>query len=218
MISNAYSTFFAELSANNEVAWMHANKKRYEQVAKEPFLALVAKLIPHLQKFEPAISNHPKDALFRLNRDIRFSADKSPYNTILKAGFSAGGKKTEKPGFYLGIDAETIHIGGGLFNLQPATVLAVRAHIYKNQSAYTKIVHDTHFVKTFGDILGEKAKRLDEQSQLILADIPSVANKQFYAMTRLPLADFYDDENIVEKLLPYFKQVSALNAFLGAVV
>lgn len=215
MISKDYSDFFSELSQNNAIEWMHANKKRYEQVAKEPFLALVAALIPHLQKFEPAISDHPKDALFRLNRDVRFSKDKTPYNTVLKAGFSAGGKKTERPGFYLGIDAKTIHVGGGLFNLKPPAVLAVREHIFAHQAAYKAIVQSKEFIATFGEIRGDKAKRLDANSQSILVDIPSIANKQFYAMTRLPLATFYGDEKLAKKLVPYFSRIAGLNAFLS---
>ena len=75
----------------NNKEWFHKNKKSYEG-AKNAFLALLDSLIHELSLLDSNISPVAKDALFRINRDIRFSKDKTPYNTLLKAGFSPGGK------------------------------------------------------------------------------------------------------------------------------
>ena len=85
--------FFQELSANNHREWFHANKKRYEQQVKVPFQSFVQLMIDRVQEVDRNVVLTPKDAIFRINRDIRFSADKTPYKTNVSAIISSGGKK-----------------------------------------------------------------------------------------------------------------------------
>lgn len=214
MISKDYISFFKELEKNNHKEWFDANRKRYESNVRKPFLEIVDGLIPHLKQFEPKISSNPKDALFRINRDIRFSKDKTPYNTIMKAGFSAGGKRSELPGFYLGIDAHRIHIGGGLFNVKPPELKKIRNHIAMNTDEFIAIVENSKFKKMLGEVKGEKAKRLDKEHQEVLSKTPLIANKQFFAMGNIEIEP-YLDKDLSKSLLPYFETVSQLNRFLS---
>ena len=85
--------FFSDLENNNNRDWFHENKKRYETSVKGPFESLVSALISELSKVYPEMTITPKDAIFRINRDIRFSKDKSPYKTHMAALISPGGKK-----------------------------------------------------------------------------------------------------------------------------
>lgn len=214
MITQAYADFFEALAKNNHRDWFQANKQDYEAHVKKPFMQLLDALIPELTELEPAISLSAKDALFRINRDIRFSLDKTPYNTLMKAGFSAGGKKSFLPGFYLGISADTIHIGGGLFTLKGPELKKVRQLIANDTNTFVSIVEDDSFKKSFGTLKGEQAKRLDKELRPVLEITPYIANKQFYSMTTFPLEEYLNDPELKEKLMPYFVEVSALNNYL----
>ncbi|WP_273568709.1 DUF2461 domain-containing protein [Maribacter halichondriae] len=162
MITKAYSSFFKELSKNNHKEWFQANKKRYEIDVKEPFMQLLEDLLPPLREWDDRILPNPKKAVFRINRDIRFAKDKSPYNTIMKAGFSAEGKKSIYPGYYLGIDGENIHVCGGLFMIRPPELKKVREHIAKNPEKLVSIITEKDFTHNFGKLKGDKAKRIDK--------------------------------------------------------
>ena len=98
MIDQNYVNFFKELENNNNKEWFHQHKKVYETQVKQPFLALLELLIPELLRIDPRISTNTKEAIFRINRDVRFSRNKTPYNTLLKAGFSPLGKEIKLTG------------------------------------------------------------------------------------------------------------------------
>ena len=213
MITKAYCVFFQELENNNNKEWFYKNKKAYEE-AKQSFLNLLESLIPELLNLDPTISPVPKDALFRINRDIRFSKDKTPYHTLLKAGFSPGGKKSELPGFYLGISMDTIHVGGGLFNVKGPTLKKVRDLIAEETNDFIELVSSVAFISTFKELKGEQAKRIDKNFQTILSRTPYIANKQFYAMQELSLADYIDNDKLHNTIVSSFKKINPLNNFL----
>lgn len=214
MITQNYITFFKDLEKNNNKEWFHGHKTAYENDVKKPFLKLLEKLIPELEKLEPQISLNPKDALFRINKDIRFSNDKTPYHTLLKAGFSPGGKKSKLPGFYLGISAEKIHVGGGLFNLKGTDLKNVRTLITENTDEFIQLVNSKSFISTFQELKGEKAKRLDKNFQSILSKTPYIANKQFYAMREFPLIDYLYFDKMFSTVIDSFKTINPLNQLL----
>ncbi len=214
MIKEAYTTFFNELNLNNNKEWFHANKKRYETDVKQPFLELLSELIPELRHWDSRILQDEKKAMFRINRDVRFSKDKTPYNTLLKAGFSPNGKKSMLPGYYLGISAETIHVGGGLFTVKPPELKLVRTHIANNVDDFLDIVNDKNFKNKLQELKGEVAKRLDK-SLLAAADKTSlIFNKQFYAMAEVPLSEYYDSVDLLKVIKEHFEAIRPLNDFL----
>ena len=214
MITEAYPSFFKSLEKNNSKTWFDEHRKEYENNVRQPFIDLLNELIPFLSDLEPRISHEPKDALFRINRDTRFAKDKTPYNTLMKAGFSPGGRRSELPGFYLGISSEKIHVGGGLFNVKPPQLKAIRNHILNNSYEFQKCVGGQSFTAKFGELKGEKAKRLDVAFRDALDQIPELAHKQFYAMAELPLKA-YIGKNIVEVVRSHFTEIDGLNKFLG---
>ncbi|MGX1928102.1 DUF2461 domain-containing protein [Flagellimonas sp. 2504JD4-2] len=215
MITKAYTAFFKELAKNNNKEWFHANKKRYENDVKEPFLSLLEHLLATLMDWDSRILADPKKAMFRINRDVRFSKDKTPYHTILKAGFSPNGKKSILPGYYLGIDATSIHVGGGLFMLRPPELSTLRNHIATNTSGLLKITSDSTFVQNFGQLSGEKAKRLDKSLLPVAEKTDLIYNKQFYAMAEFPLEPFYNSEKLNEEILNHFHAIKPLNTYLN---
>ena len=111
--------FLRELRANNDRVWFNAHKAAYEVAYRAPAEAFTAELRPRLE----ALAGVPLGAkVFRIHRDVRFSKDKSPYNTHLHIGFQASrvpGEPRRRGGFYFGIDAEAVTLGVGAFDFGP---------------------------------------------------------------------------------------------------
>src|SRR5690606_4197407 len=85
--------FFKELAANNNKEWFDENRERYQKNVKIPFEKFVAALMAELKKDDPELTGDPKKAIFRINRDIRFAKDKTPYKLNRSAAISKYGKK-----------------------------------------------------------------------------------------------------------------------------
>ncbi|MFH5832452.1 DUF2461 domain-containing protein [Halalkalibaculum sp. DA3122] len=214
MIKKEYVAFFSELEKNNNREWFHQHKQEYEQHVKKPFAELVECLVPEVEKFEPGIPTDPAKLIFRINRDLRFTKDKTPYNTLMKAGFALGGKKSILPGYYLGIDKAMIHVGGGLFNLDRPTIARVRRLIANESEKFADIVTGASFLETYKELKGEQAQRVNGSLKEALQKTPYVANKQFYGMTDIPLEDYLDSEELPATILSYFTKIRPLNEFL----
>ncbi|MDO5972128.1 DUF2461 domain-containing protein [Flavivirga aquimarina] len=215
MITKAYTDFFNELEENNYKEWFHANKKRYENDVKTPFLVLLSELLLTLNEWDSRILDDEKKALFRINRDVRFSKDKTPYHTLLKAGFSPNGKKSMLPGYFLGISANTIHVGGGMFNVKPPELKLVREHIANNTDNFLNIVTTTEFNNTLRGVKGDEAKRIDKKYEAVAEKTALIYKKQFYAMAEIPLAKYYNSTSLKEVILKHFKVIKPLNEFLN---
>lgn len=152
--------FLAELSENNNRAWFVMNKPRYD-ILRGEFLELVTGLIADIAKFDPAVANcNPKKALFRINRDMRFSHDKIPYKTSFSAAITASGLKKPSqgggPAYYFHIDANgTLLIAGGEY-LPPANRLrAIRQHVMNDAAGFGKLLKNKKLNETFGGLQQE---------------------------------------------------------------
>ncbi|HRD83213.1 MAG TPA: DUF2461 domain-containing protein [Saprospiraceae bacterium] len=186
MLTENALRFLSDLSLNNDRDWFHANKARYEKDVKKPFEAFVAALIERAQALDPAILITPRQAIFRIHRDTRFSANKEPYKTHVSAIISPfGTRHKEYPGFYVQVSADKLWLGGGAYFLEKESLLKIRETIAENGEELTDIVQHPDFVQHYGEVLGEKNKRLTPEFQTIAAKIPLIANKQFYFMAEL---------------------------------
>ncbi|YCK83137.1 DUF2461 domain-containing protein [Arthrobacter sp. D3-18] len=114
-IPTAAFRFYAELEENNNREWWLEHKATYDAEVKGPLTALLSELEP---QFGPA-------KIFRPNRDIRFSQDKSPYKTA-QGAFAAS---QEGVGYYLQISADGLLIGGGYHSHTPAQLARFRAAV-----------------------------------------------------------------------------------------
>ncbi len=215
MITQAYIDFFTELEANNNKEWFDEHRKQYEHNVRLPFIELVESVIHGLMEIEPSILPDAKKSLFRINRDIRFSNDKTPYNTMMKAGLSPGGKKSELPGFYLGIDADKVHIGGGLYQLDKIALKNVRTIIASDPDAFLSILNASTFKKYFKELKGEQNKRIEPEFQPVIEKTNLILNKQFYAMATIPTSEFINESNQADTLLGYYRAVQPLHSFLN---
>ena len=207
--------FFQDLAANNNRDWFHDNKKRYEKSVKEPFKKFVQVLIDAAAEYDDKIGQiAPKQAIFRIHRDIRFSKDKTPYKIQSSAIISPYGRsKMDAPsGFYLEITPEHFRIYGGLYRVAKEDLVKVRKAITQNVEEFKALYTDTHFVKYFGEIHGEKNKRLPKEFKENLETEPLIANKQFYYFTELNL-DLLFDESIVNEIMQRYQVMDKLSDF-----
>lgn len=137
--------FLAELSENNNRPWFVMNKPRYD-ILRAEFLQLVTQLIADIARFDPLVADcNPKKALFRINRDMRFSHDKSPYKTTFSAAILPGGLKKPSqgggPSYYFHIDATgTLLVAGGEYMPPSDRLRLIRQHVIDDADGFTKLI------------------------------------------------------------------------------
>jgi len=206
--------FFRGLKKNNSKAWFDANKKMYEAAVKQPFTAFVEEIITRIRAEDPALTIAAKEAIFRLNRDVRFSKDKAPYKTHMAANISAGGRKNhELPGFYLQFGPEQVMLGGGAYMLENESIYKVRKAIVKDLDEFAALLKEKNFKQKFGTLQGEQNKVLPAEFKEYVAKQPLVTNKQFYYMAELE-AETILKKNLPELVLQYYHAGKAMNEFL----
>ena len=113
--------YLADLAANNEKAWFEANRDRYDTAWRQPALAFIEALAPAMAALDPALKAEARlnGSLRRINRDVRFSKDKSPYNPMLHLIFWTGDHPNRSPGMHLVLHPDGVGYGTGLYGLGP---------------------------------------------------------------------------------------------------
>lgn len=199
--SDDYLNFFKELAPNNNKEWFDANRKRYETVIREPFKIFVTDLIGELAKEDPEIQIVAKDAIFRINRDIRFSKDKTPYKLNNSAIVSKAGRKDKNyPGVYIEFSPDKLRFYGGVFVPDTQQVHKIRTAILQRNKELMSILNKPDFKKHFGEIQGEKNKRIPPEFRELAAKQPLLYNKQWYYYAELS-ADVILQDNLMEQIL-----------------
>jgi len=107
--------FFKGLAAHNDRDWFQAHKKTYERTCRQPMLDLMAELEPRLGR----------SRISRINRDIRFSNNKSPYKTHIAAGVG---------GYYIHLSQAGLYVGTGIYKPDPPVLARLRAAIDRDAS------------------------------------------------------------------------------------
>ena len=121
--------FLNELSENNNREWFQKNKKWYDE-SREKVLFLTEVVINEIRKFDPDVPLlEPKDCLFRIFRDVRFSHDKSPYKTNFGSFIAKGGRKSSYAGYYFHIEPSGSFVGGGIYMPAAEPLKAIRDYI-----------------------------------------------------------------------------------------
>lgn len=152
MINASTLDFLRLLPENNTKEWMESHRHLYES-AKMDVLQLLGKLLAQIQTVDEAQRGsllQPKDCLFALNRDTRFSADKSPYKTAFSAWISVGGKKSPEAGYYLYIQPGSSYLALGIFSPETAVQTRIRQEIDHRSQEFLKLVNEPRFVQEWG--------------------------------------------------------------------
>ncbi len=144
--------FLKDLKSNNNREWFQANKERYE-AAKQVFETFINDLIPHLRTIDPLIDMiTARDCVFRIYRDVRFSADKSPYKPNMGAYIARGGKNSPLAGYYVHFEPGGSMLAGGLYMPPAETLKKIRDEIFYKPDDFKKIIYNKDFVKCFGEM------------------------------------------------------------------
>ena len=182
MITKEALQFLEDLVANNNTEWMHANKKRYENYKKDYhnyIASLLAVMKPLDKSLEPL---EVKNCTFRINRDIRFSKDKSPYKDHLGIWLSSGSKGNTKAGYYVHIAREGSFIAGGLYCPEAEDLKKIRKEIAFFYEDLDEILAHKNFKKVFHD--------LDRNAAHVLKNPPRGYDKEHPAIAYLKLKSF----------------------------
>ena len=131
--------FFDTLAANNSRDWFHANKADYESLVKDPMVNLLVDLNAELDRRGIPLSAEPKKAIFRINRDVRFAKDKSPYKTNIAACVTRDGEKHAPGMLYIQIAPSGSFVGAGFYELEAAELDAFRRRIAADPDAWIAV-------------------------------------------------------------------------------
>jgi len=166
--------FLDDLKANNNREWFAANKKIYEKV-KENYYGFAGELLAEVQKFDSHLDGLThKDCVFRINRDIRFSADKSPYKTNLGIVLTPGGKKVMSAGYYVHIEPGASFVGGGLWMPPADILLKVRKEISYFYDELKEILTDVSFTDYYKGFDAQMTQKLSRPPKGFSAEDPAI--------------------------------------------
>ncbi len=157
---SSFNDFWADLAFNNNKTWFDENRKRYEQVVKNPWETFILDLVEEVRIFTPIDDLKPGKFSSRINRDIRFSNDKTPYNTHLWAGIAEHGKKTEAPGFYIHLGIDGLSIAGGYYMPTKEHLLSVRREIMKRPDVIPAILNSKGFKSHWNELLSDNKNKI----------------------------------------------------------
>ena len=214
-LTKEYISFFKQLSANNTSEWFNANKKRYEQHVKEPFHQLVTEVIGEMKKIDKSINVEPKDCVFRINKDIRFSTDKTPYKNFMAAVVSRQGRKdTTTPGIYFHLEADTLSIAGGSYEPAKEELAKIRKAIARNPERVNKILKDKKFKDLYGGLGGEKYKVLPAEFKEAAEQSPALFHKSFHYEKNYKGEKFVTRPDLAKFIVDHYKAADEWNKFL----
>ena len=218
MLAASTLQFLKALDKNNNKAWFDAHKKQYD-AAKQDFAALTQKVITQFGKKDPAIALlQPKECLFRINRDVRFSKNKAPYKNNMGASIKAGGKKSLTAGYYIHLEpGGKSFVGGGLYVPEAAIVGKIRQEIDYNYTKFLKIVENKKFVAQYGGLDFSEGMSLVREPKGYEKDNPAIKYLKLKSwIATSPLSDTaLQDKNLATQLTKAFEYLQPLISFLN---
>jgi uncharacterized protein (TIGR02453 family) len=213
--SNDTLKFLRALKRNNDREWFKARKDNYEAHVRQPLLAVIEQLARDFKRVAPDLVASPKASLYRIYRDTRFSADKTPLKTHAAAVFPCRGlARHEGAGLYFEIAPSWVWMGGGMYAPQPPQLLRVREHIAETWPEIQRIVKKKAFTSHVPALEGDRLTRVPRG---FAADHPAadyLKHRQFLAGREFP-ADLATKESFYPTLLATFTALAPLISFLN---
>jgi uncharacterized protein (TIGR02453 family) len=172
-ISKNTLSYLLQLKQHNNKVWFDDNRSSYVE-AKTDIINFVDGLLPQLRKFdeqlEPELS--ADKCVFRIFRDVRFSANKTPYKSNMGAAINPGGKKAAVPGYYVHIEPGNSFVAGGSYLPQAADLAKYRQEIDYNFDEFNAILQNKTFKKFFGNL--DPEHKLARPPKGYTADNPAI--------------------------------------------
>ena len=196
MITKEAVQFLEDLVANNNTEWMHANKKRYENYKKDYhnyIAAVLAALKPLDKSLEPL---EVKNCTFRINRDIRFSKDKSPYKTNMGIWFTQNKLAKNSPGYYIHFEKGKSFIAGGVWCPEQNELKRIRKEIAFFYEDLEAIVNDKKFKSEFGVLTRDENNTLKKAPKDFDPSHPAI---EFLKLKSYTASEKIDDKLFLDK-------------------
>ena len=184
------AAFLAGLAAHNERPWFDANRAEY-QALREGFIGVVADLIARISTWDERVQwVNPRECIFRIHRDTRFSRSKAPYKTHMAAVIGEDGHKHGRPGYYFHVDAKGALVVATGIHMPDANELGrIRACIAEHPERMDAVLAAPGFAETFGEIQGERLKRPPRGFGPETPHLELVKLKSFYLMRDRPVRE-----------------------------
>lgn len=209
--------FLKELEDNNQRDWFEANRDRYEKT-RDQFLALTARLIGEIRKFDPEVPQlQPKDCMFRIFRDIRFSNDKSPFKTNYGSYIVRGGRKSGFAGYYLHLQPGEYFVSGGDYMPPPEYLQAIRQEIYYHPEEYLAILKKEPFKSAFDHFYFDPLKTAPKGYPKEWEHIDLIKNRSYGFGHHLTEAEVLAPD-FPEKCVHFFQIIHPMNRFLNRAI
>ena len=153
-------TFLRNLARHNDREWFTPRKAEYESLLKEPMLAAIRKITDAMLDFAPSHVRPAEKSLFRIYRDTRFSADKTPYKTHVAAWWTHTGlDKTSGAGYYFHVSAKEVIIAAGAYMPEKEQLAAIRNWLLEHHQSFKKLLQNPKIRRTFDEFEGNALTR-----------------------------------------------------------
>lgn len=211
--------FLRELRLHNNREWFAEHKEEYVRL-KEKFEGVVEELTGQIALFDEEVKGlKPKDCVYRIYRDTRFSPDKTPYKIHFAAYICApAGRNSERAGYYFHLQPEGSLLGGGLYCPQPALLKRLRQDIYDNVEEFVSILRDPAFSAEFPEI--DKNEMLKRVPAPFPSDFPEadLLKYKHYDVVSYKPDRFFESGDVVRKTADVFRKLYPFNRFLNYTV
>lgn len=217
MLQSSTIKFLKDLKKNNNKPWFDAHRNQYEEARKD-FAGFIQLVIDKHGSNDPSIKTLvAKDCMFRINRDIRFSKDKTPYKSNFGASINKGGKKSMLAGYYFHLEPGRSFAGGGVWMPMPDDLKKLRQEIDYNLADFKKIITSKKFKSVYGD--------LDRSAEYLLSRVPKgyepdnpaaeyLKLKSYITMISMKDVDL-TSKNLVKNTVTAFETLKPLIIFLN---
>ena len=199
MLQSHTLKFLKELKKNNNKTWFDTHRKQYE-AARTDFENFIQSVLDKHAKNDTDLKElTAKKCMFRINRDIRFAKDKSPYKTNFGASMDKGGKKSGLAGYYFHLEPGKSFLGGGIWMPQPDALKKVRQEIDYCLDEFKKIMTARKFQTLYGKLYTGDGIQLSKVPQGFDKDNPAAEYLKFKSW--LVLSDLNDSALISKELV-----------------
>ena len=210
--------FLDQLKDNNTREWFQEHKEEYEKSRAE-FIDFLQQFLPQMAAVDPRVAGlEPKNCIFRIYRDVRFSKEKHPYKTHFGAWIANVNKNLITPGYYVHLEPNASFLAGGLWMPPAEELKKIRQEIDYNGSQLHKIVEETAFqtyFKAFSE--EEKLKTAPKGYMADHADIEWLKLKSFTVSCSVT-DEQVCSKSFVNQCIDTFRALKPLNDFLRTAI
>ncbi|MDR2121109.1 MAG: DUF2461 domain-containing protein [Tannerella sp.] len=217
-MNTALFDFLRALGENNNREWFRDHKAQYDALHTQ-FADDVQRLIEKISVFDPEIAGlDAKSCIYRIYRDIRFSADKTPYKTHFGAYMTGyGGRTSPYAGYYVHMEPGRALLSGGVWCPPPPLLKKLRMDIYNSMDEFEAIVENRKFKAVFAGLEGEMLKRTPPGYPPGGAYDHILRHKDFIVSSPRP-DSFFCSGDWIERTVEVFRILQPFNRFLNYTV